>query len=127
MADTLLEGIEYRPVGWDPVNKFFAFLGPSFGEMCYAPLQSFGTELMSLMIKGEPVTANQLTSEVVQIMACPAFSTPTPTPDLDEGENATATPAVPQCSDGLDNDRDGLTDLRDPQCRNANDNDELNP
>ncbi|MGV6827531.1 MAG: cellulase family glycosylhydrolase [bacterium] len=32
--------------------------------------------------------------------------------------------AIPECSDGLDNDNDGLTDLIDPGCENANDNSE---
>lgn len=38
----------------------------------------------------------------------------------------TSTPPTPttQCSDGVDNDLDGLTDLLDPQCASAADNDE---
>ncbi|MCH7529590.1 hypothetical protein IIB50_00510 [Patescibacteria group bacterium] len=33
----------------------------------------------------------------------------------------------PQCSDGIDNDSDGLTDLADPSCSGSSDNDESNP
>ena len=35
-------------------------------------------------------------------------------------------PAVYQCNDGIDNDGDGLVDLKDPGCANAEDNDEYN-
>jgi len=37
-----------------------------------------------------------------------------------------STPPVAACNDGLDNDNDGLIDLSDPGCANADDNDELN-
>ncbi|MEK7560417.1 MAG: Ig-like domain-containing protein [Patescibacteria group bacterium] len=50
------------------------------------------------------------------------------------GNHATSTPIAatvqniipPQCSDGRDNDGDGLIDLLDPGCANASDNDEIN-
>ena len=35
-------------------------------------------------------------------------------------------PPPPACADGVDNDQDGLTDLGDPGCANARDNDETN-
>jgi len=35
-------------------------------------------------------------------------------------------PPNPACADGVDNDQDGLTDLNDPGCLNAQDNDETN-
>lgn len=37
---------------------------------------------------------------------------------------ATATPTVPQCSDGIDNDGDGLIDMEDPDCTSPSDNTE---
>ncbi|MCK6574788.1 hypothetical protein L6V77_27265, partial [Myxococcota bacterium] len=37
------------------------------------------------------------------------------------------TPTRPTCSDAVDNDRDGLTDLDDPGCRDARDEDETDP
>jgi Zn-dependent metalloprotease len=51
---------------------------------------------------------------------------PTPTTDVDEGTNGGGgvTPSGPQCSDGIDNDGDGLIDLLDPQCGSTIDNDE---
>jgi len=36
----------------------------------------------------------------------------------------TTTPAAPQCSDGIDNDGDGLIDLEDPDCSSPGDNTE---
>jgi hypothetical protein len=36
-------------------------------------------------------------------------------------------PPQPACSDGIDNDGDGLTDLADPGCANASDTDETDP
>lgn len=125
IADTLLEGIQYAPIGWDAITGFFAFEGPAFGELCFAPPVTGGTQLMALSLNQSPITLERLTSEVVPAMACPAFPTPTPTVDVDEGTNGT--PLPPQCSDGLDNDADRFTDLADPQCRNANDNDEAVP
>ncbi|MEX1248701.1 MAG: LamG-like jellyroll fold domain-containing protein [Anaerolineales bacterium] len=130
VADTLLQGIQYFPLGWDPISGFFAFEGPTFGERCFAPLLTGDTELMLLSYQGEGVTVDQLTNDLVEPLACPAFPTPTPTVDPDEGDNRT--PAVPQCSDGIDNDGDGRIDYSatgagDRECRDASDNDEAVP
>ena len=138
IADTLLEGVAYSPVGWDPVLGFLAFDGPTFGERCFAPPLSGGTPLMTLTFQGQEVSADQITDEMVATLVCPAFSTPTPTVDIDEGDNGreteTPTPPAPrpQCSDGIDNDGDRLIDYSatgagDRECRNANDNDEAVP
>ena len=43
-----------------------------------------------------------------------------------EGGVITPPPAPAACNDGLDNDGDGLFDLNDPGCTDANDNDEFN-
>lgn len=125
IRDTLLKGIQYTPIGWDPTAGYFAFLGPSFGERCYAPPVTGATQLMSLMVGGQEFSLASLTTDNIEFMACPAFSTPTPTLDPDEeGDNPTP---VPACSDGIDNDGDGATDMRDAQCRNTSDNDEAVP
>jgi len=89
IADTLLEGIQYIPIGWDPATGFFAFEGPSFGQLCFAPPVSGGTDLMSLNFNGQAITSEELTSEMVPQRACPAFPTAT---DVDEGGEATSTP-----------------------------------
>ncbi|MEX2143233.1 MAG: LamG-like jellyroll fold domain-containing protein [Anaerolineales bacterium] len=153
IADTLLEGVLYIPIGWDAVSGFFAFEGPSFGQLCFAPPQAGSTSLMSLSFNGQEISAEQLSTDMVETRTCPAFPTATPVPDEDEGSDATNTPASgnvptatptprntpvpsatprPQCSDGMDNDGDGLVDYDpagggDPQCRNANDNCEAVP
>jgi hypothetical protein len=49
---------------------------------------------------------------------------PTPTATATPTPNPTETPKPPQCSDGVDNDGDGQVDLRDRECRDANDDDE---
>jgi hypothetical protein len=56
---------------------------------------------------------------------------PTPTPSPTASPTATPSPTpIPQCSDGVDNDGDGLTDygldplVNDPQCSSPADNDE---
>ncbi|HEY2480335.1 MAG TPA: lytic murein transglycosylase [Solirubrobacterales bacterium] len=45
----------------------------------------------------------------------PATTTPSTTP---------TTPTAPQCSDGIDNDGDGLIDMEDPDCSSPSDNNE---
>jgi hypothetical protein len=136
IADTLLGGVEYAPLGWDPQTGFFAFRGPTFGEVCFAPPVANGTPLMAISLDDQPLSADQITSDMIETLACPAIPTATPTVDVDEGENptvgpidsATATPTpfspTAQCNDEIDNDRDGLVDLRDPECRDRFDDSE---
>jgi titin len=136
IADTLLDGVEYAPIGWDPQTGFFAFHGPTFGEVCFAPPVANGTPLMAISVNEQPLSADQITSEMIETLACPAIPAATPTVDVDEGENptvgpidsatATSTPfsRTAQCNDEIDNDRDGLVDLRDPECRDRFDDSE---
>jgi murein DD-endopeptidase MepM/ murein hydrolase activator NlpD len=51
-------------------------------------------------------------NEVVEPASPPLSTTPTPPP------------AVPACSDGIDNDHDGLIDMADPDCSSPEDNEE---
>src|SRR6201996_3532442 len=51
-------------------------------------------------------------------------STTSTTPSTTTTPPATTTPTVPQCSDGIDNDGDGLIDMEDPDCSSPNDNTE---
>jgi hypothetical protein len=51
--------------------------------------------------------------------APPSSTTTTTTPST-----TTTTPTVPQCSDGIDNDGDGLIDMEDPDCSSPSDNTE---
>lgn len=48
----------------------------------------------------------------------------TTTPSTTTTPPATTTPPVPQCSDGIDNDGDGLIDMEDPDCSSPSDNTE---
>lgn len=115
IADILLAGVEYSPVGWDAVNGFLAFRGPTSGELCFAPPVANGNPLMALSVNGETISADQLNGEVVESVACPLPPTLAPTP----GGGGT-----PACSDGIDNDGDRLVDLRDPDCRDQFDDSE---
>jgi hypothetical protein len=131
IADTLLEGIEYSPIGWDAQTGFFAFRGPTFGELCFAPPVANGTPLMAISINDQPLPVDQITNDMIETLACPIVPTATATVDVDEGENPTGEPATstpdtrtPQCNDGIDNDRDGLVDLRDPDCTDRFDDSE---
>lgn len=128
IADTLLEGVEYLPIGWDPTTGYLAFLGPSFGELCFAPPLAEGTQLMALNVGGQAASTDAFTADLIEIISCPLFSTPVPTLDPDEGDADEATePSLPQCSDRVDNDNDGLVDLSDRECRDANDDNEASP
>ncbi|HEX4752300.1 MAG TPA: lytic murein transglycosylase [Solirubrobacterales bacterium] len=48
----------------------------------------------------------------------------TGTPPAATTSSTTSNPAVPQCSDGIDNDGDGLIDMEDPDCSSPSDNTE---
>jgi hypothetical protein len=133
IADTLLEGIAYVPLGYDPETGYFMFEGPSFGETCYAAPVAGGTQLMAFQVDGLTVAPEEIASIGIDLFSCPAFSTATPTLDPDGTLDPTPTP-LPQCSDGIDNDGDGLIDYVAPsttgagagdrECDSPEDNDE---
>ena len=111
IADTLFEGVQYKPLSWDPLSGFFAFDGPFAGQRCYAPPVSGGTPFMSLYAFGGEISLDQVSSDLVPTFTCPFFPTATPTINPDEGVSASATPTrAPECSDGIDNDGDGRID-----------------
>ena len=116
---TLFEGEEAEVLAVNPEGTHVLIQLPSVGPSCWVWLG-----LVDLMQGDMSIEPDQLL-ELVSIQD-PATPTPTPVPPTD-----TPTPD-PQCSDGVDNDGDGLTDFSasgvgDPQCRTASDNDELNP
>ena len=88
---------------------------------------------MSLSYQGAEVSVEQLDPDLISVYGCPIFPTPTPTLDPDEGSSADPTPTpAPECSDGIDNDGDGLIDYSatgggDRECRSPSDNDESTP
>jgi hypothetical protein len=80
------------------------------------PLASVtGALLPGLTGSGESGAASSSTS--TESSATP--SNPAVAPSI-----TTGTPVVPQCSDGIDNDNDGLIDMEDPDCSSPNDNTE---
>lgn len=122
IADTLFEGIQYIPIGWDPLSLHFAFRGPVTGSVCFAPPLSGNTSFMALDLGGEALSSQDfdlLTLAVIPRWTCPDLPTPTPeatdVPDDREPDEPTDTPepALPQCSDGIDNDGDGRIDYGD--------------
>ena len=120
IADTLFEGIQYTPIGWDPQSLHFAFRGPVTGVVCFAPPLSGNTSFMALDLNGEVLSSQDfglLTLDVIPRWTCPELPTPEPTEipddDGDDDPNDTPEPALPQCSDGIDNDGDGRIDYGD--------------
>jgi hypothetical protein len=63
-------------------------------------------------------------SEGSSTSATTGESTVTPPAAVTTPSTTTTTPAVPQCSDGIDNDGDGLIDMEDPYCSSPSDNTE---
>jgi hypothetical protein len=114
IADTLFAGIQYIPIGWDPIGLHFAFRGPVTGVVCFAPPRAGNNNLMVLNVGDEVLSSDDfalLTPEIIQRWTCPPF--PTPTEETDGREDPTNTPKPPQCSDGIDNDGDGRIDYGD--------------
>lgn len=126
---TALVNLFCRPgPGYEPVDSFvpdqssevlgitsdgfyYLVLGPNFGNRCTVPND---TSLVSISGDCDSLPGFELPPPPT------ATFTPTPRP------TATFTPVPPQCSDGVDNDSDGLIDLNDRECRDANDDDEAN-
>jgi hypothetical protein len=123
IADTLMEGEEYPPTGRGFDNQWVRFVGPSFQQTCWAFIDN-----LVLEINGAPTPIEEIPESLLPFVNYPATPTPSPTPSFTPEPDITDTPPPPQCSDGVDNDGDRAVDYpSDKQCRNANDNDELNP
>lgn len=120
-----MKGEEYSPTGRGFDNLWVRFVGPSFQQICWAFIDN-----LVLEINGDPTPIEDIPQSLLPFVNYPPTPTPSPTvtftPEPDRTE--TSVPAVPQCSDGIDNDGDRAIDFpRDKECRNANDNDELIP
>ncbi len=79
IADTLLKGQEYSPLGIGGDQLWLQFAGPTYGELCWAPTSGF-----TLLLNGEQVQLAQLPKELLSTVAYPLA--PTATPDPDEGD-----------------------------------------
>lgn len=115
IADTLIEGTKYTPIGRGRDNMWVLFNGPTFGTKCWAYIQN-----LTLLINDDPVAIEDVSAGLLPFVSYPPTPTPAPTPTF------TPEPFTPQCNDGVDNDGDRRIDLNDTSCRNANDNDESN-
>lgn len=135
IEDTLLDSKRYSPTARGLDNLWVRFVAPVNQVPCWAYVEN-----LLFTINEEPVELVNIPESLLPFATYPA--TPTPTVDEDEGSEATATTApfsatpsptrAPQCSDGRDNDGDGKTDFDptgrgDPECRNANDDNEAIP
>ncbi len=121
IADTLFAGEEYSPIGRGFDNLWVLFEGPSFQTNCWVFLEN-----LTLLINDDPVQIEQVSETLLPFVNYPPTPTPSPTLTFTPEPSETIAPSLPECNDGVDNDNDKYTDLRDPQCRNAQDDDELN-
>jgi hypothetical protein len=118
IADTLFAETEYSPIARGRDNLWVQFLGPVNGVKCWVYVVN-----LELLINGEPVDIENVPESLLPFAAYPP--TPTPSPTATFTPEPVQTTAVPQCSDGADNDKDGRIDYpRDTSCFDANDNDE---
>jgi hypothetical protein len=116
VADTLLEGKKYSPIGRGTDNLWVLFLGPTNQTKCWAYIQN-----LDLFINDQAVAIADVPESLLPFVPYPATRTPTPTPTF------TPEPFTPECRDGIDNDGDRRIDYpNDTSCSNANDNDETN-
>lgn len=88
IADTLLQGQQYSPQGVGTDKQWLQFKGPSFGELCWAPVSGF-----TLWLNGVETSLPELPANVLPVLSYPPA--PTATPDPDEGSNDTEAPNAP--------------------------------
>lgn len=117
IVDTLFMGMEYMPEAQGPDQMWLLFDGPAYEGNCWVFIDSLD------------LFCNELMVEIADISPCtlPTTQYP-PLPTLTPTSTFTPEPTerLPQCSDGIDNDSDGLVDLNDRECLDANDDDEAN-
>jgi len=117
IADTLLMGMQYMPVAQGPdghvAGKWLLFSGPATQTRCW------------VFIDNLDLFCNEVMVEISDISPCtlpvanyPPLPTATPEPE------ATETPRLPECRDGIDNDGDGDVDMADGRCTSPDDNSE---
>jgi hypothetical protein len=121
IADTLFQGEEYSPLGRGFDNLWVLFEGPSFQTNCWVFVEN-----LTLLINDEPVQIQQISETLLPVVDYPPTPTPSPTLTFTPEPSETTAPSIPECNDGIDNDGDKYTDLRDRECRNAQDDDEKN-
>ena len=110
-VDSFVPEVAADVIGVSPDKTHVQVIGPNFGNACFVPVEArFG------QLDG---ACDDLT--VVQI---PALPTHTPTLQSEPLPASTPAPALPQCSDGIDNDGDGDIDMDDGRCLSPDDDNE---
>lgn len=118
IADTLFEGETYTPNARGHDNLWVRFTGPVTQVQCWVFVDN-----LALLVNEDVFLLPDVPEALLPYAAYPPTPTPSPTPTFTP--EPTETPVVvPECSDGIDNDKDGQIDLKDRQCRNASDNHE---
>ncbi|MCW5874425.1 MAG: zf-HC2 domain-containing protein [Anaerolineales bacterium] len=116
IADTLYQNERYQPIGRGTDNLWLQFRGPVTQTLCWAFVGN-----MTVLLNDETVALEDVPESVLPYIAYPPA--PTATATLTPQPSPTA---VPQCSDGLDNDGDGYTDMTDRECSDPSDDNEAN-
>lgn len=115
ISDTLFEAEQYTPIGQGPDQLWLLFRGPASEVGCWVLASN-----LDLFCDEAPVELGDLSPCNLATAAYPPMPTLTPT----FTPEPTETPTPPECNDGVDNDADGNTDMRDPQCSAPSDNSE---
>jgi hypothetical protein len=116
IVDILVSGSPYTPQAQGPDGLWLLFHGPDYDGDCWAVSQ-----YLDLFCDDAVVSLPDVSPCSLQTRAYPALPTLTPTAVFTPEPSATA---VPECNDGIDNDRDGSTDMRDRDCTAPSDNSE---
>jgi hypothetical protein len=112
IADTLYAGEQYTPVGRGPDNLWLAFIGPTYAARCWVYVDT-----LTLLFNGEETDPENIPEGFLPVILYPPRPTPTFTPEPVEPEpQEPPPPDLPACSDGIDNDGDGLIDMADGRC-----------
>ena len=113
ITDTLFEGVPYTPIARGFDNLWVQFRGPVTNVKCWAFIEN-----IDLLIDEVVTPIEEIPESLLPFVGYP----PSPTPTF----TATPTSATqPQCSDGIDNDKDGAIDMQDKDCKDRLDNNEF--
>lgn len=112
IVDTLYAGEQYMPIGKGSDNLWVAFTGPAYHGRCWVYFES-----LTLLLNDDEIELGDVPEAYLPVIPYPPRPTPTSTPTFTpEPEEPDPEPDKPQCSDGIDNDGDGLIDMADGRC-----------